>query len=229
MKDWKKAAAVMAAASMLLGAHPALASRGLGEDEISAAKIEANKLVPKKRVGFVFRSHADADVHGRTTDEEKEQGIEAEAYLLTPYCYVMSLQLEQGRTGHVDFAALEAAAKTYQLRLRFSCRMLDREALSNAVVTVRQGRFHEIVPTSRRYTNVQRVKDSDLGGSSWTRIGLALDLPAAEIAEDMPIEVSVTYQNRYFLQFSELHADGAFDQYDTKAPVFAWSPLHETL
>lgn len=229
MKDWKKAAAVMAAATMLLGAHPALAARGLGEDEISAAKIEANKLVPKKRVGFAFRSHSDADVFGRTPDEDKEQGVEAEAYLLTPYCYVMSLQLEQGRTGHVDFAALEAAAKSYQLRIRFSCRMLDREGLANATVTVRQGKFHEIVPTSRRYTLVQRVKDSDFGGSSLSRVGLALDLPAGEIAEDMPIEVEVVYQNRYFLRFGELYADGAFDQYDTKAPVFAWSPLHETL
>lgn len=229
MKAWKKAAALIAAAALLMGARPTEASRGLAEDEISAAKIEANKLVPKKRVGFAFRSHADAEVSERTPGEGQEGGVEAEAYLLTPYCNVMSLQLEQGRSAHVDFAALETAAQTYQLRLRFSCRSLDREALSNAVVKVRQGRFHEIVPTARRYTTVQRVKDSDLGGSSWSRVGLALDLPAKEIAADMPIEVTVEYQNKYFLRFGNLYADGAFDQYDTKAPVFAWTPLNETL
>ena len=75
----------------------------------------------------------------------------------------------------------------------------------------------------------QCAKDSDFGGSSWSRVGLVLDLPAEAIAEDMPIEVEVTYQNRYSLHFGELHADGAFDQYDTKAPVFSWSPLHESL
>ena len=230
MNVWKKTAAAIAAAAMLTGAQPAMAEQGLAEDEISAAKIEANKLVPKKRVGFAYRSHADAEVSGRTPDENKEQEVEAEAYLLTPYCNVMSLQIAQGRTGHVDFAALEAAAQTYQLRLRFSCRSLDRESLKNAVVTIHQGRFHEIEPTARRYTLVQRVKDSDLGGgSTWSRVGLALDLPPEAIEADLPIEVTVTYQNRYFLRFGNLYADGAFDQYDTKAPVFSWTPLNETL
>ncbi len=229
MNVWKKTAAAIAAAAMLTGAQPAMAAQGLAEDEISAAKIEANKLVPKKRVGFAYRSHADAEVSGRTPDENKEQEVEAEAYLLTPYCNVMSLQIEQGRTGHVDFAALEHAGGTYQLRLRFSCRSLDRDGLANAAIKIRQGRFHEIEPTTRRYTLVQRAKDSDLGGSSWARIGLVLDIPAEEIAEDMPIEVEVVYQDRYFLRFGELHADGAFDQYDTKAPVFSWSPLHDSL
>jgi hypothetical protein len=229
MNVWKKTAAAIAAAAMLTGAQPAMAAQGLAEDEISAAKIEANKLVPKKRVGFAYRSHADAEVSGRTPDENKEQEVEAEAYLLTPYCNVMSLQIEQGRTGHVDFAALEAAAQTYQLRLRFSCRSLDREGLMNAVVTIRQGRFHEIKPTARRYTTVQRIRESDLDSTSRIRVGLVLDLPASEIAADMPIEVTVTYPNKSFLQFGNLYADGAFDQYDTKAPVFAWTPLHETL
>ena len=115
---------------MLAGMQPAMAAQGLGEDEVSMAKIEANKLVPKKRVGFVFRSHADAEALGRTPSEDKSEDMEAEAYLLTPYCNVMSLQIEQGRTGHVDFAALDAAAQTYQLRLRLSCRSLDREGLT---------------------------------------------------------------------------------------------------
>lgn len=229
MKLWKKSGAALAAALLLIGAQPAFAAPSLSEDEILMAKADANKLVPKKRVAFVFRSHADAELFGRTPDEDKEQGIEAEAYLLTPYCHVMSLQIEQGRTGHVDFAALEHAGGTYQLRLRFSCRSLDRDGLANAAIKIRQGRFHEIEPTTRRYTLVQRAKDSDLGGSSWARIGLVLDIPAEEIAEDMPIEVEVVYQDRYFLRFGELHADGAFDQYDTKAPVFSWSPLHDSL
>ncbi len=141
----------------------------------------------------------------------------------------MSLQIEQGRTGHVDFAALEHARGTYQLRLRFSCRNLDRDGLANAGIKIRQGRFHEIEPTDRRYTLIQRAKDSDFGGSSWSRVGLVLDLPVEAIKADMPIEVEVTYQQRYVLRFGELHADGAFDQYDTKAPVFSWSPLHESL
>ena len=225
----KKSGAALAAALLLIGAQPAFAAPSLSEEEILMAKADANKLVPKKRVAFVFRSHADAELFGRTPDEDKEQGVEAEAYLLTPYCNVMSLQIEQGRTGHVDFAALEHAGGTYQLRLRFSCRSLDREGLSNAEIKIRQGRFHEIEPTARRYTLIQRAKDSDLGGSSWSRVGLVLDIPAEEIAEDMPIEVEVAYQNRYFLRFGELHADGAFDQYDTKAPVFSWSPLHDSL
>ncbi len=229
MKLWKKTGAALAAALLLIGAQPVLAAPSLSEDEILMAKADANKLVPKKRVSFVFRSHADAEVFGRTPDEDKEQSVEAEAYLLTPYCHVMSLQLEQGRTGQVDFAALEHAGGTYQLRLRFSCRSLDRDGLANATVTITQGRFHEIEPTSRRYTLVQRATDSDFGGTSWARVGLVLDLPAEEIAEDMPIEVDVVYQNRYALRFGELHADGAFDQYDTKAPVFSWSPLHDTL
>ena len=77
---------------------------------------------------------------------------------------------------------------------------------------------------------MQRVKDSDLGGgSTWSRVGLALDLPPEAIEADLPIEVTVTYQNRYFLRFGNLYADGAFDQYDTKAPVFSWTPLNETL
>lgn len=229
MKLWKKSGAALAAALLLIGAQPAFAALSLSEDEILMAKADANKLVPKKRVAFVFRSHADAELFGRTPDEDKEQGVEAEAYLLTPYCHVMSLQIEQGRTGHVDFAALEHAGGTYQLRLRFSCRSLDRDGLANAAIKIRQGRFHEIEPTTRRYTLVQRAKDSDLGGSSWARIGLVLDIPAEAIAEDMPIEVEVVYQDRYFLRFGELHADGAFDQYDTKAPVFSWSPLHDSL
>ena len=229
MKLWKKSGAALAAALLLIGAQPAFAAPSLSEDEILMAKADANKLVPKKRVAFVFRSHADAELFGRTPDEDKEQGVEAEAYLLTPYCHVMSLQIEQGRTGHVDFAALEHAGGMYQLRLRFSCRSLDRDGLANAAIKIRQGRFHEIEPTTRRYTLVQRAKDSDLGGSSWARIGLVLDIPAEEIAEDMPIEVEVVYQDRYFLRFGELHADGAFDQYDTKAPVFSWSPLHDSL
>ena len=230
MQLWKKTGAALAAALMLTGAQPALAAPSLSEDEIAEAKVEANKLVPKKRVDFAFRSHAEADVSGRTPDEDKEKGVEAEAYLLTPYCYVMSLQLEQGRTGHADFAALEAAGQSYQLRLRFSCRGFDRDAFTNAEISVRQGRFHEIEPTSRRYTLVQRVKeDSFIGGASWSRVGVVLDLPAEEIEADLPIEVTVTYQNRYFLRFGALHADGAFDQYDTKTPVFSWSPLHDSL
>ena len=229
MKGWKQAAAAIAAVTMLAGMQPAMAAQGLGEDEVSMAKIEANKLVPKKRVGFVFRSHADAEAFGRTPSEDKSEDMEAEAYLLTPYCNVMSLQIEQGRTGHVDFAALDAAAQTYQLRLRLSCRSLDREGLTNAVVAIRQGRFHEITPTARRYTTVQRIKESDLDSTSRIRVGLVLDLPASEIVADMPIEVTVTYPNKSFLQFGNLYADGAFDQYDTKAPVFAWTPLHETL
>ena len=230
MNGWKKAAAALAAAMMLAGAQPGMAASGLSEDGISMAKVEANKLVPKKRVDFAFRSHAEAEVSGRTPDEDKEKGIEAEAYLLTPFCHVMSLQLMQGRTGHVDFSALEHAGETYQLRLRFSCRNLDRDGLSTAVITVRQGRFHEIEPLSRRYTTVQRVKDSDFGGGeAQSRIGVVLDLPAKEVEADLPIEVTVTYQDRYFLRFGDLHADGAFDQYDTKAPVFAWTPLNDTL
>lgn len=230
MNGWKKAAAALAAAMMLAGAQPGMAASGLSEDGISMAKVEANKLVPKKRVDFAFRSHAEAEVSGRTPDEDKEKGIEAEAYLLTPFCHVMSLQLMQGRTGHVDFSALEHAGETYQLRLRFSCRNLDRDGLSKAVITVRQGRFHEIEPLSRRYTTVQRVKDSDFGGGeAQSRIGVVLDLPAKEVEADLPIEVTVTYQDRYFLRFGDLHADGAFDQYDTKAPVFAWTPLNDTL
>lgn len=228
MKLWKKAGAALAAAMLLVGTQPAMAAPRLSEDEILMAKAEANKLVPKKRVGFAFRSYADAEVAGRTPDEDKERGIEAEAYLLTPYCHVMSLQLEQGRTGRVDFAALERAGGTYQLRLRFSCRSLDRDGLVNASINVRQGRFHEIEPTARRYTLVQHAK-GEFGGETQSRVGLVLDLPAEEIAEDMPIEVTVTYQNRYFLRFGELRADGAFDQYETKAPVFSWSPLHDSL
>ena len=77
---------------------------------------------------------------------------------------------------------------------------------------------------------VQRVKeDPFIGGTSWSRAGVVLDLPAEEIEADMPIEVTVTYQNKYFLHFGNLYADGAFDQYDTKAPVFSWTPLNETL
>ena len=230
MKVWKKMGAAAAAALMLLGTQPAMAASGLSEDEISMAKVEANKLVKKKRVDFAFRSHAEAEVHGRTPDEDKEKGVEAEAYLLTPYCHVMSLQLAQGRTGHVDFAALEHAGETYQLRLRLSFRRFDRDSLANAVITVRQGRFHEIEPVSRRYTTVQRVKDSDFGGGeTQSRVGIVLDLPAEEIEADLPLEVTVTYQDRYFLNFGEMHADGAFDQYDTKAPVFAWTPLNDNL
>ena len=225
MNGWRKAAAAIAAASILTGMQPAMAAQGLSEDEISMAKVDANKLVPKKRVSFVYRSHSDAEVSGRAVSED----LEAEAFLLTPYCNVMSLQIEQGRTGHVDFPALEEAAQTYQLRLRFSCRALDREALSNAVITIRQGRFHEITPTAKRYTTIQRIKESGIDNTSRSRVGLVLNLPASEIAADMPIEVTIAYQNKSFLQFGNLYADGAFDQYDTKAPVFAWTPLHENL
>ena len=70
MNVWKKTAAAIAAATVLAGVQPAMAAQGLAEDEISAAKIEANKLVPKKRVGFAFRSHSEADVFGRTPDED---------------------------------------------------------------------------------------------------------------------------------------------------------------
>ncbi len=229
MKLLKKTGAMLAAALLLLGTQPVMAAPSLSEEEVLMAKADANKLVPKKRVSFVFRSQSEAEVFGRTPDENKEQEIEAEAYLLTPYCHVMSIQLEQGRTGHVDFAALEQAGGTYQLRLRFSCRNLDRDGLANAEIKIHQGRFHEIEPTARRYTLVQRAKDSELGGSSWSRIGLVLDLPAEAIAADMPIEVEVVYQKRYALHFGELHADGAFDQFETKAPVFSWSPLHDSL
>ncbi len=231
MNFWKKTGATLAAAMLLLGTQPALAAQPLSEDEITEAKAKANKLVPKKRVDFAFRSHADADVSGYAPEEEeKERELEAEAFLLTPYCYVMSLQLQQGRTGRADFAALKAAGQSYQLRLRFSFHGFDREALENAKISVSQGRFHEIEPTSRRYTLVQRVKDDSIvGGASRSRVGIVLDLPAEAIETDLPIQVTVTYRDKYFLNFGELHADGAFDQYDTKAPVFSWSPLHDTL
>ena len=78
MKGWKQAAAAIAAVTMLAGMQPAMAAQGLGEDEVSMAKIEANKLVPKKRVGFVFRSHADAEAFGRTPSEDKSEDMEAE-------------------------------------------------------------------------------------------------------------------------------------------------------
>lgn len=227
MKLWKRSGAALAAALLLVGAQPAFAASGLAEDEIGLAKIEANKLVPKKRVSFAFRSHADAEILGGTTATEGEPAMEAEAYLLTPFCHVMSLQLEQGRTGRVDFAALEAAGRTYQLRLKFDSHSFGREDFENARITVSQTRFHEIEPSARRYTLVQRAKE--FGGSATSRIGIVLDIPADQIAADMPIEVTVKGLGSRIVQFGALHADGAFDQYDTKDSVFAWSPLHDAL
>lgn len=227
MELWKRSGAALAAALLLLGTQPAMAASGLSEDEIGLAKVEANKLVPKKRVSFAFRSHADAEIFEEKTSSESGPGMEAEAYLLTPFCHVMSLQLEQGRTGRVDFAALENAGRTYQLRLKFDCHSFGREDFENATITVSQTRFHEIEPTARRYTLVQRAKE--LGGSSTSRIGIVLDLPADQIERDMPLTVTVKGLGSRIVQFGALHADGAFDQYDTKSSVFAWSPLHDAL
>ncbi len=228
MNVWKKTGAAAAAALMLLGTQPAMAARGLAEDEIAAAKIQANKLVPKKRVDFAYRSHAESHITAATAKEA--EGFEAEAYLLTPYCYVMSLQLEQGRTGHVDFAALEEAAKTYQLRLRLTGRGFDRASLYQARISVRQGPMYELTPTARRYTTVQRIKgDAFLGEGSWSRVGVVLDIPAEQVKPGVPITVTMHGLDSLFIEFEPLHEDGAFDQYDTKSPVFAWTPLNDNL
>ena len=227
MKLWKKAGAALAAAALLLGTQPAMAASGLSEDEIGLAKAEANKLVPKKRVSFAFRSHADSEILSEQKSSGSEPGMDAEAYLLTPFCHVMSLQLEQGRTGRVDFPALENAGRTYQLRLKFDCHSFGREDFQNATIAVSQAGAHGIEPTARRYTLVQRAKE--LGGSATSRIGIVLDLPAREINPDLPIEVTVSGLGSRVVQFGSLHADGAFDQYDTKSSEFAWSPLHDAL
>lgn len=227
MNFWKRTGAIFAAAMLLIGTQPVMAASSLSEDEIGLAKAEANKLVPKKRVTFAFRSHADAEILGGSASSENEPAMEAEAYLLTPFCHVMSLQIEQGRTGRVNFAALENAGRTYQLRLKFDCHSFGREDFQNAKIKISQGRFHEIEPTARRYTLVQRAKE--IGGSSTSRIGVVLDLPADQLEADMPIEVIVTGLGSRIVQFGSLYADGAFDQYDTKSSVFAWSPLHESL
>ena len=227
LEAWKKTGAALAAAMLFLGTQPALAAQSLSTDEIAAAKTEANKLVPKKRVSFAFRSHADAEILGEKNVSEGESGMEAEAYLLTPFCHVMSLQLAQGRTGRADFAALENAARTYQLRLKFDCHSFGREDFENASIVITQARAHGIEPTTRRYTLVQRMKE--LGGSATSRIGIVLDLPAEEINPDLPIDVTVKGLSGRVVQFGALHADGAFDQYDTKSSVFAWSPLHDAL
>ncbi|MBR1553104.1 MAG: hypothetical protein IJ631_03715 [Schwartzia sp.] len=227
MSIWKTSGAALAAALLLFGTQPAMAAYGLSEDEIGLAKTEANKLVPKKRVSFAFRSHSDAEILGDKSTSSNEPAMEAEAYLLTPFCHVMSLQLEQGRTGHVDFAALENAGQTYQLRLKFDCHSFGREDFEKATITVSQSKGHDIEPTARRYTLVQRAKE--LGGSATSRIGIVLDLPATQFEAELPIEVTVKGLGSRIIQFHALHADGAFDQYDTKSSVFAWSPLHTSL
>ncbi|MBR1886019.1 MAG: hypothetical protein IJ812_06390 [Schwartzia sp.] len=228
MKAWRKTGAALAAALMLLGAQPALAARGLAEDEVAAAKMQANKLVPKKRVDFAYRSHAES--HITTTAGKDNEGFEAEAYLLTPYCYVMSLQLAQGRTGRADFAALGTAAQSYQLRLRLTGRGFDRSALQELKISVRQGTLRELTPTARRYTTIQRIKgDAFLGEGSWSRVGIVLDIPADEVQTGIPLAVTMHGPEGRLIEFGPLYADGAFDQYDTKAPVFAWMPLNDTL
>ena len=74
---------------------------------------------------------------------------------------------------------------------------------------------------------IESEKNFAIHIDNWAQVNF---LDFAEVAGLLgPIEVTVTYQNRYFLRFDELHADGAFDQFDTKAPVFAWTPLHESL
>lgn len=225
----KAAIGVLLAAVLFTGMQPALAAHSLTQDEMTQAKVEANKLVRKKRVGFVFRSHADAEVQG-SEQAEGEKGLRGEAYLLSPYCNVMSLQLEQGRSGRMDFAALEAAAKTYQLRLRFESRLFDREAFSKARIVIRQGGKKTIAPVSRRYTLVRRLKESALeGGTVWHRLGIVLDISAADLDDSIPVDVSVEGLGKRSVEFRGLAVGGAFDSYDTKVPVFPWSPLHEKL
>lgn len=215
-------------AAILFGAQLALAAHSLTQDEMTQAKVEANRLVGKKRVGFAFLSRVDAEIPG-IDSEKAERELKGEAYLLSPYCNVMSLQLEQGRSGRTDFAALEDAGHFYQLRLRFSSRLFDRDAFMNARIVIRQGPRKILVPVSRRYTLVRRLKESALeGGTLWHRLGIVLDIPADELDASLPIEVSVEGLGSSVL-FRGLSASGAFDRYDTKVPVFPWSPLHEKL
>ena len=56
-----------------------------------------------------------------------------------------------------------------------------------------------------------------------------IDIPADQIETDTPLTVTVKGLGSRIVQFGALHADGAFDQYDTKSSEFAWSPLHESL
>ncbi len=227
MELWKKTGAAVAAAILLMGVQPAWAARGLSEDEVAAAKIQANKMVPRKGVDFAFRSHVDGQVisAGRPDSEEE---MEAEAYLLTPYCYVMSLQLVQGRTGRVDFGALETAAQMYQIRLRFTGKGFGREEVAGMKIKVRQGTLHELTPSLCRYAPIQRVKgDTFLGEGSWSRMGVVLDIPAEQVDRSLPIYISVQGPGKTAVNFDAMYVDGASDQYDTKAPVFAWSPLRE--
>lgn len=226
---WRKTAGALLAAALFLAARPALAAHSLTEDELAQAKVEANRLAAKKRADFAFRSHTEADIKGGAPTDEN-RGMEAEAYLLTPYCNVMSLQLAQGRSGRADFAALETAARTVQIRLRFSCRAFDRDAFTNAEITVRQGPLSELLPTARRYTPVRRVRDAAItGGATWHRVGVVLDFAAEDIQEELPVEIIVEGLYGRTLRFNGLACGGAFDRYETKSPVFAWTPLHDTL
>lgn len=227
--EWKTMACGLLAAALCAGTQPALAAHSLTQDELTQAKVEANRLVGKKRVGFTFRSRVDAEIQGAQS-EEAGRGLNGEAYLLSPYCNVMSLQLEQGRSGRTDFAALETAARNYQLRLRFASRLFDRDAFMNARIVVRQGARKVLVPGARRYTLVRRLKESALeGGTLWHRLGIVLDIPADDIDPSIPVDVSVEGLGRFSVEFRGLSLDGAFDRYDTKVPVFPWSPLHEKL
>ena len=227
MNHWKKFGAAAVAAAVFLGALPAASAGELAGEEIAMAKIEANKLVPRKKVNFVFRSRVEGEVTGKKT-EDGEDTMTAEAYFLTPYCYVMNVQLAQGRTGRVDFEALSDAAKKYQIRLLLNCKNINRDALKNATITVRRG-SRGITPVSRRYTLIQRAKGGSLGGDSWGKIGVVLDIAADDVDTSLPVEVTLKGYAGYSATFAFPRADGAFDSYDTKDTTFSWTPLYDSV
>ncbi|WP_462332903.1 hypothetical protein [Schwartzia sp. (in: firmicutes)] len=223
----KKFFASAAAAMLLMGTVPAMAAPELSSVQVSEAQVKANRIVPNKKINFVFAEWQDF----RTDENFMQDDIRttADAYWITPYCHVMNEQITQTRTGSRDFKAIPEAGKEYQLRIMIASRRLDIDAIRGAEITVKQGR-RELVPMRVRYTNIQRVEEKDiLYSTTWNKIGLVLDFAVEDVDEKLPLSVTVRANGSTPIIFPEFENKIEYDSYDTKQQEFKWYPLHDRL
>lgn len=226
--NMKKIFASAAAALLLVGTVPAVAAPELTSEQVSEAQIKANKIVPDKKVNFVFAEWK--DYHAEEGDFMRDDiRTTADAYWITPYCHVMNEQITQTRTGNRDFKAIPEAGKEYQLRVMIASRRLDVDAIRDAEIIVKQGK-RELVPMRVRYTNLQRAVETELVRRiTWSKVGLVVDFAADDVEDKIPLEVIIKANGNTPIIFPTFENNAEYDSYDTKNHKFQWYPLHSKL
>lgn len=220
---------ILTAVAVMLLMMGTVLAEPLTPEQISEAQREANKIVPQRKISFVYRA--------MDTSESLEGGnflvgdkrTTADIYWITPFAYVMNEQIEQSRSGQRDFSSFQAVGSACQIRILFNIQNFNRASFLAAKTRVAQGK-RVLVPSRVLYANLQRAAEPSLiKRGRWQRIGVVLDFPATEIEPGVPIEVTVTGDGGAPLIFPPLENDGPYAKYRTKSHEFLWYPLHESL